>query len=71
MWRVSAYTGKNRNIDLGDTFVRADSESHAKELGRKALRLTGVRGSFQVSVRPYYPWLDRDLLGFVREIADA
>ena len=52
-WKVTAYTGKNRNINLGDSYVRADTESEAVDIGRRALKLIGVRGRFQVEARPY------------------
>ena len=65
MWVVIAYTGKTGNIHLGKTFVRADSESRACELGKSALRLIGVRGRFVVNAKPYYPWLDGALNGYV------
>ena len=47
-WKVTAYTGKNRDKILGHSWVRASSEQQAIELGRRALRLIGVRGSFRV-----------------------
>lgn len=64
-WVATAYAGKNRDIDLGKTFVRADSEDEARQLGHKALRLTGVRGRFRVSVRRYEPWRDLAFRGFI------
>lgn len=67
-WQVTAYTGKNRDRNLGTSFVRADSEEHARELGRKALRLIGVRGSFRVSASPYWPPRDLAFWGFVKEV---
>ncbi len=64
-WRVVAYTGKRGDIQLGETFVRADSESAACELGKTALRLIGVRGRFVVNAKPYYPWFDPAMLGYI------
>ena len=64
-WQVTAYTGKNRNINLGHTFVRAYTEQQAMELGKRALRMTGVRGSYRVSATRYFPWLDFAMVGFV------
>lgn len=67
-WRVSAYTGKNRNINLGFSFVLADSERDAIELGRRALRLIGVRGRFNVDARPYRPERDFEFAGYIAEV---
>jgi hypothetical protein len=64
-WKVTAYTGKNRDKVLGQSFVKACSESQAIELGRRALRLIGVRGRFQVSASPYSPLRDLAFLGYV------
>jgi hypothetical protein len=64
-WKVTAYTGKNRDKILGSTWVRAFTESDARELGRKALRLIGIRGRYQVSASPYSPLRDIAFLGFV------
>jgi hypothetical protein len=64
-WRVTAYTGKNRNIVLGQTWVKAYSEASAVELGRRALRLIGVRGRFRVSASLYSPLRDVAFLGYV------
>lgn len=65
-WKVTAYTCKNRDVSLGCTFVRADSEDEAKLLGHKALKLTGVRGRFRVSVRRYEPWNDLAFRNFIK-----
>ena len=70
MWRVRAYTGKNRNIHLGDSFVRADTEQQAMELGKSALRITGVRGAYRVEAVPYHPWADWAFTGFVRKVGE-
>lgn len=67
-WQVTAYTGKNRNINLGQTFVRAYTEQQAMELGKRALRMTGVRGSYRVSAMRYFPWLDFAMVGFVSKV---
>lgn len=64
-WRVVAYTGKRGDKHLGQTFVRADSEKQAVELGRSALRMLGVRGRYVVNARPYHPWHDISFLGFI------
>lgn len=64
-WKVTAYTGKNRDKVLGHTWVKACSESQAVDLCRKALRLIGVRGRFQVSVSQYSPLRDLAFLGYV------
>ena len=64
-WKVIAYRGKTGDIRLGQTFVRAHSEAEAVELGRKALKLTGIRGRFVANASPYYPWLDIALQGYV------
>jgi hypothetical protein len=65
MWRVIAYRGKTGDIHLGQTFVRAGSETQACELGETALRMLGVRGRYVVNASVYYPWLDRELHGYV------
>lgn len=64
MWRVTGYTGKRGDIRRGQTFVRADSESKAIELGKAALRMLGVRGRYVVNASRYYPWLDLALDGY-------
>lgn len=64
-WKVTAYTGKNRNITLGSTFVRADSEDTAMELGKSALRTIGIGGRYQVSASQYFPWKDFAFIGYV------
>ena len=70
-WKVTAYTGKNRNVLLGSSYVRADSESQALELGKRALRLIGVRGSFRVSASRYDPLRDLAFSGFVSQVAGS
>jgi hypothetical protein len=65
MWRVVAYTGKNGDRKLGETFVRAFSEQAAKEIGKVALRMTGIRGRYVVNASPYYPWRDLAFQGFI------
>jgi hypothetical protein len=70
-WKVTAYTGKNRNVMLGSSYVLADTERQAMELGRRALRLIGVRGSFQVSASQYFPWRDLAFSGFVSQVAGS
>lgn len=57
-WKVRAYTGKNRNIVLGCTYVRALTEADAIELGRKALKIIGIKGRYQVEALPYSPYHD-------------
>ena len=64
-WQVIAYAGKNRDVMLGRSYVRAASESQAMELGKSALRLIGVRGRFRVQVVPYAPWKDWAFAGFI------
>lgn len=64
-WKAVAYTGKRGDIRLGETFVRASDAIRAKELGKRALRLIGVRGRFVVNVVPYYPWLDPVMRRFI------
>jgi hypothetical protein len=66
VWKVKAYAGKRGQIHLGQTYVRADTEQQARELGKSALRLIGVRGKFLTEASRYYPWLDRELTGFVQ-----
>jgi hypothetical protein len=67
-WKVTAYTGKNRDIVLGHGYVRAVTESQAVELGKRALRLIGIGGRYQVSARPYSPLADYEFHGYVRAI---
>jgi hypothetical protein len=67
-WKVTAYTGKNRNVLLGSSYVRADSESKAIDLGKRALRLIGIRGAFRVSASRYDPLRDLALKGFIRAV---
>jgi hypothetical protein len=64
-WKVTAYTGKHRDKILGHSWVRASSEQQAIELGRRALRLIGVRGSFRVSASLYSPLGDYAFAGYV------
>lgn len=64
-WQIIAYTGKNRNLVVGRTYVRAATASKAIELGRSALRLIGVRGRFLVEATPYYPQRDWAFSGFI------
>ena len=68
-WKVIAYTGKRGQIRLGESYVRADSEEHAREVGRQAFK---VRGKFFVHAIPYDPSQDRELLayGIVRKVGD-
>ena len=70
-WEVAAYTGKNRDKVLGRTWVRAISESQAMDLGRRALRITGVRGSFRVEAFRYSPLHDLAFLGYVSQVGVA
>jgi hypothetical protein len=67
-WKVTAYTGKNRNVLLGSSYVRADNESQAIDLGKRALRLIGVRGAFRVSASRYDPLRDLAFKGFVQAV---
>jgi hypothetical protein len=67
-WKVTAYTGKNRDKVLGHTWVKARSESQAVDLGRRALRLIGVRGRFQLSASQYSPLQDLAFLGYVAQV---
>jgi len=67
-WKVTAYTGKHRNVLLGSSYVRADSERQAMELGKRALRLIGIRGSFRVSASRYDPLRDLAFKGFVQAV---
>jgi hypothetical protein len=69
-WKVTAYTGKNRNMILGSSFVLATSERDAIELGKQALRMIGVRGLFSVYATAYNPLRDWAFCGFIREVAD-
>lgn len=69
-WQVIAYTGKNRNIVLGKSYVRAQSEAKAIELGKTALRLIGVRGRFNVQASRYAPWKDWAFSGFIVRVAE-
>lgn len=66
-WRVQAYRGKRGEINLAQTFVRANSEEDAKRIGKEALRTIGVRGQFFVYATPYYPWRDLHFRGYIAE----
>jgi hypothetical protein len=67
-WKAVAYTGKRGDVRLGETFVRADDARSAKELGKRALRLIGIRGRFVVNVMPYYPWCDPAMRLFIAPV---
>ena len=67
-WQVIAYAGKNRDVMLGRSYVRAATESQAMELGKTALRLIGVRGRFQVQALRYAPWKDWAFAGFIARV---
>lgn len=67
-WKVTAYTEKNRNVLLGASYVRADSESQAIDLGKRALRLIGIRGAFRVSASRYDPLRDLAFNGFIQAV---
>lgn len=64
-WKVIAYTGKNRDKILGSTYVLAETEEKAMELGKTALRLIGIRGQFRVQALIYHPWRDPWIAQFV------
>ena len=70
-WQIIAYTGKNRNVIVGRTYVRAATASKAIELGRAALRLIGVRGRFNVEAVAYDPSSDWAFSGFIRKVGGA
>ena len=67
-WRVVAYTGKRRDVVLGESFVLADTEEKAMELGKTALRLIGIRGQFRVQALRYFPWRDWRFAGFIQRV---
>jgi len=67
-WKVTAYTGKRRDKILGSTYVRADTEDKAKEIGRKALRLIGIKGKYQVSAAVYRPENDWAFFGYLARV---
>jgi len=64
-WEIKAYCGKSGDIHIGTTFVRAANEERAKELGKSALRLLGVRGRFVLNARQYFPWYVPAMAGFM------
>lgn len=68
-WKVIAYTGKRGEVRLGESYVRARSEEHARDVGRQAFKLRGLRGRFCVHALRYDPAQDRELiaLGFVQK----
>jgi len=68
MWRVVAIRGGKA---YEQTFVRASSEIAAKNIGKSALRMLGVRGRYDVRARRYYPWFDPALRGFVGVCTDV
>lgn len=67
-WKVRAYTGKNRNIVLGCTYVRALTEAGAIELGRKALKIIGIKGRYQVEAIRYSPLHDLAFVGYIKRL---
>lgn len=60
-WKITATIGKSGDTVVGTTYVRAASEDRAKELGKTALRMLGVRGRFVVLARIYRPWADPEI----------
>jgi hypothetical protein len=69
-WKVQAYRGKNREINLGKSFVHADTEAQAIDLGKRALKMIGVRGRFLVSASIYRPERDIAFLGYIAEVKE-
>lgn len=67
-WRVRGYRGKNRDVVLGETFVRSSSYRMAQTTGERALRIlfpNKCKGSFQVFASEYHPELDSLYVGYV------
>ena len=64
-WKVTAYSGKNRDKILRQSWVSALTESEAIDLGRRVFRLLGVRGSFRVSASRYSPLNDFAFVGYI------
>lgn len=50
------------------TYVRAGSEQAARRLGRRWLRILGLRGKFHVRARIYNPLNDPEMRGYVRPL---
>ena len=67
-WKVIAYTGKNRDVILGNSYLLAETEAKAMELGKSALRLIGIRGQFRVQALIYHPWRDPWIRQFIAEV---
>lgn len=63
-WKVIAYKGKRGEIRLGESYVRAESEEHAREVGRQAFKVRGMRGKFFVHAMAYDPAQDRELIAY-------
>lgn len=69
-WRVVALRGKRADINMGETFVRAETEEKARQIGKSVLR-TRIRGKFTVYATRYYPWKDWNFVGFLRPVKDT
>lgn len=64
LWRATAVRdGKH----CESTFIRSqrNEEQHIADLGKRALRMLGVRGRYSVKVSRYFPWLDPAISGHV------
>jgi len=61
LWRVTAI---REGKACQSTFIRShDTQDRIQELGKRALRMIGVRGRYTVKVSQYFPWLDPVLSG--------
>jgi hypothetical protein len=61
LWRVTAI---REGKACQSTFIRSrETQGRIQELGKRALRMLGVRGRYVVKVSQYFPWLDPELSG--------
>lgn len=70
-WRCIAVTSRARKPVRGEVFVRARTRQIAERCGREAFALQGVKGRLVINAFPYYPWLDRRISSFVRQVRDG
>jgi hypothetical protein len=61
LWRVTAV---REGKACQSTFIRSHkAQDEIEEIGKRALRMAGVRGRYAVKVTQYFPWLDPVMAG--------
>lgn len=65
-WRVYAVDSYGNHI--GATYLYAANELKARQAGKAYLKMLGVKRISTVRAQPYYPELDRTLVGYVQEV---